>query len=117
MQQYRVVASCAESRHPVSQEHVRGTAIWRMTVGLPNQLSPVRTKHREAIEFGVRSHLFETRTVGVHEVQIEVAATRILVIRREDDATPIGREKGSEVGTAKVRDLMLAAAIGVHDPD
>src|SRR5690348_1875760 len=73
----------------------------------PNELLSVRTEHGKAVELGVRGDLLESGTIDVHQVEIEVSAMGIPVIRREDDALSVGRIVRREVGPAQVGDLML----------
>ena len=53
------------------------------------------------------SHLLESGSVGVDEIELEVTTTRILVIRGEDDAAVVRREKRGKVGAAEVGDRVL----------
>ena len=101
---------------PVGDEQIQ-IAVLRRAAGRPNDLLSVRTEHRKAVELGMVGHLFESRSVRVDEIQLKIAAARILVVRRENDLAAVGREERSEVGAAEVRDLMLIGPVGVHDPD
>ena len=88
-----------------------------MAVGGPHEPRAVGAEHGEAVELWVRRHLLEPCAVDVYEIQIEVATARILVVRREDDAPPVGGDEGREVGTTQVRNLSLIGSVGVHHPD
>src|SRR5688500_14415016 len=110
-----MVASTAESRNPVGEKKVGSTWVRSVPIGRPDELLSIRAEHRKAIELAVLRHLLECGSVEVDEVEVEVTATRILVVRREDDPSAAWREKRREVGPAKVGDLALSGTVSVHD--
>src|SRR5262245_164090 len=101
---------------PVSDVKVEPAFLCYPTGG-PDQLLAIWAEHREAVEFRVVRHLLEACSIWVDQIELEVAAPRILIVRREDDPPVVGREKRREVGATEVRDLLLVRPVGVHDPD
>src|SRR5439155_14679155 len=98
--------------YPIRDEHVGLAHRGAVPIGGPHELRAVGAEHREAVELTVRRHLFEPGAVEVHEIQIEVAAARILVVRREDDAPAVRNEERREVGPAEVGNLPLIGSVG-----
>src|SRR3990172_3057840 len=107
---------CLAWLRPLGHEYVRLSRDRPMPIGGKDQLGAVWREHWEPVEVPVRGDLHESRTVHVHEVEIEVAGPWILVVRREDDPPAVGMEIRCEVGPAEVRDLPLVRAVRVHDP-
>ena len=100
---------------PVRYEDVRFARLVRMSVRCPYELCPIGTEHRESIERLVERELLETGTVGVYKVEIEISASWTLVIGRKNYTLSVRRPRRTEVRTAKMRDLPLVRAVGIHD--
>src|SRR5215475_1966367 len=64
--------------------------------GGPDELLAVGAEHRKTIELRIVGYLFESAPIEVHEIQLEVPAPRVFVIRREDDLPVVRREERPE---------------------
>src|SRR5262245_17489306 len=76
----------------------------------PYKLLAVRAEHWEAVKLGIVGYGFQTGPIRIYQIQFEVAAPRIFVVRREDDSLVIRSEKWTEVGPADVGNLTLVGA-------
>src|ERR1035437_3450033 len=84
---------CADGllRLEVGDEEVDVLRVRFRALGRPDQLAAVRAEHGKSVESLVRRDLLEAAAVEMHEVEIEVAATRVLVVRREDELLAVVR--------------------------
>ena len=103
-------------RHPIREKQIRLARLCVVPVGCPHERPPIGAEHRESIETRVGRDLFERRPVNIHEVEIEIAAARLFVVRRKDQPPAIWRPRRPKVGAAEVCDLALVTSVGVHDP-
>src|SRR3990172_3355290 len=104
-------------RSPVGDEQVD---VARLRIGAargPDQLSAVRAERREPVEPRIEGDLLEARAVHADQIQIEVTASRVFVVRREDDLPAVERPRRAEVRASQTRDLALVTPVGVHDPE
>src|SRR5437879_9685263 len=92
---------------PVGDKDVRLALHLAVAIRGPDELFAVRRKHGEGVELGAGRDLLESRAVAVHEIQVEVPGTGILIVRSEDDTPAIGVEIRREAGAPEVRDLPL----------
>ncbi len=88
-----------------------------VAIGGPDQLPAVRAEHGEPVEIGRGGDLFQPGAVDVYRVEIELAASRGLVVGREDDPLAVRVPVGREVGAPQMGDLMRVAPVGVGHPE
>ena len=93
------------STNPVGDEHVRLAFRLGVPVRGEDEVLAVWREHREPVERVVERHAFEARAVHIDQVEIEVAALRVVDVRREDQPLAVRVPGGREVGAAELRDL------------
>src|SRR2546423_2913433 len=111
-------SECRSLLDPVGDEEVRLVRIGIVAVRRPNDAMAIGTEHRKAIE-GVRGgHLLEAGSVRIDQEKVEIPELGIrMMVRGEDDFLPVGGPRGTKASRAQMSDLVLAAAVGVHDPE
>src|SRR5205823_1242218 len=114
-----VVASeangCAfSSRHPIRDEHVDLMRRLRVAVRDEHQFLSIWRKLRECAESSGERRALHRAAILVHGVEFELAGTRMLIVRRENDSVTLRIERWSEARAAHIRDLLLLRAIRPH---
>ena len=82
-------------------------------VGPVDDLLPVVREERAAVVAGRVRETADSRAVGVHRVDLEVAVSR----RREDDRLPVGRDRRLRVVGGRGEERLRAGAVGVRGVD
>src|SRR5205085_5895094 len=93
-------------RHPPRNKQIRVMSLGVRAVRAPHEPLSIRAENREAVERGRgRDALRLTVPVLVHDEDVELAASRVEYVRREDDVLLIRREERAEICRAVLRDL------------
>jgi hypothetical protein len=79
-----------DSLDPIGDEDVGVALFRRVAVRAEDDLLAVGREHREAVEGVVERDAFQPRTVDVDYIKVEVAPSRVIDVRREDDPLAVG---------------------------
>src|SRR5437763_777715 len=111
-------SECRSLLDPVGDEEVCLVRIGIVAVRRPNDAVAIGTEHRKAVE-GVRGrHLLEAGSVRIDQKKVEIPELGVgMMVRGKDDFLSVGGPRGTKASRAQVRDLVLVAAVGVHDPE
>src|SRR5207253_9250030 len=78
---------------------------------------PVWREEREAVEPGSGGDALEPGAVDADRPEVELPPGPVAVVRGEDDALAVGKERGRERGGAEIRHLHRVGAVRVGNPD
>ena len=101
--------------HPVGHKHVGIPAAAIVAVGAEDQLFAIGGKHGKGVENTFRGDLFQTGTVFVDHVQLEIVPPFGVMVAGKDDFFAGRMEKRRPVGFAEVGYLMGVGTVGVAD--
>src|SRR5664279_5359086 len=104
--------------HPICNENVGLVRDFAVAIRGPHQPLTVGREHGERVEVGIERNALLPGSIGIDDVEIEVAAALgIGLVGGEDDSLAVGMEERREVGSAVVGHLLLVLSIGIHHPD
>src|SRR5579872_5414665 len=103
--------------NPVGDEYVDLVRRLAVAVGDEHQLLAVERELGKGAEAAGEGDALEGTAVAIYGVEFELAGGGVLVVGGEDDAPVVGIEGGRKAGAAQIRNLLLAAAVGMHHPE
>ena len=74
----------------------------------------ILAKHRESVEGFVECNLFETGTIDIDDVEIEISASFTIDIGRKNDPLSIGVKERGKTRLSKICDLLHIFPVGIH---
>src|SRR4051794_16300777 len=78
--------------NPIRDEDVGIALRLAVTIGSKHQLLSISGKHWEAIKRFVECNSFQTASVSVNDIQIKIAAARIIHVGGENYALAVGKK-------------------------